>query len=83
MNFADAMGNSMYSTNWGKTENGAVARTTTSSSLLDLFAVIGAMRSRNEDDIISMFRAAYAEDKALATKMLFYARNCRGGKLFA
>lgn len=79
MNFADAMGNSTYSTNWGKTENGAVARTTTSSSLLDLFAVIGAMRSRNEDDIISMFRAAYAEDKALATKMLFYARNCRGG----
>ena len=79
MNFADAMGNSMYSTNWGKTENGAVARTTTSSSLLDLFAVIGAMRSRNEDDIISMFRAAYAEDKVLATKMLFYARNCRGG----
>lgn len=79
MNFADAMGNSVYSTNWGKTENGAVARTTTSSSLLDLFAVIGAMRSRNEDDIISMFRAAYAEDKMLATKMLFYARNCRGG----
>lgn len=83
MNFVDAMSNSDYSTNWGKTENGAVARTTTSSSLLDLFAVVGAMRSRSEDDIISMFRAAYAEDKMLATKMLFYARNCRGGKLFA
>lgn len=79
MNFADAIENSTYSTNWSKTENGAVARTTTSSSLLDLFAVIGAMRSRDENDIISMFRAAYAEDKALATKMLFYARNCRGG----
>lgn len=83
MNFVDAMSNSECSTNWGKTENGAVARTTTSSSLLDLFAVVGAMRSRSEDDIISMFRAAYAEDKMLATKLLFYARNCRGGKLFA
>lgn len=79
MNFVDAMSNSIYSTSWDKTENGAAVRTTTSSSLLDLFAVIGAMRSRSEDDIISMFKEAYAEDKMLATKMLFYARNCRGG----
>lgn len=79
MNFADAMSKSELSTNWGKTENGAVVRTTTSSALLDLFAVAGALRGRSEDDIISMYKAAYAEDKTLAIRMLFYIRNCRNG----
>ena len=51
MNFAEAMENK---SNWKLTENGAPARTTTGDNLVDLFAVIGAMREREESDIISM-----------------------------
>lgn len=79
MNFAEAMSKAENSTNWSKTENGAITRTTTSSALLDLFAVAGALCDRSEDDIISMYKAAYAENKVLAIKLLFYIRNCRGG----
>ena len=76
MNFAEAMKNE---SGWKRTENGAIARSTTGDSLVDLFGVIGALRSRDSEDICNMFRAAYNEDKLLATKMMFYARNCRGG----
>lgn len=76
MNFAEAMNEE---TGWKRTENGAVARETTGDSLIDLFGVIGAMRERDEMDIQNMFHSAFAEDKLLATKMMFYARNCRGG----
>lgn len=61
------------------TENGAVAYRTTNSDLLDLFAVIGALRTRPSQDIETKFIKAFAEDQLLAMKMLFYARNIRGG----
>lgn len=61
------------------TENGALAMKSTNSSLVDLFGTIGALRSRNEEDIERLFGAAYAEDALLATRMSFYARNVRGG----
>jgi len=64
---------------WKLTENGADALRTTGTSLLDLFATIGALRSRNEQDIESMFSKAFTENALLATKMSFYARNVRGG----
>jgi len=44
-----------------------------------LFGQIGAMRKRPDADIESAFSKAFAEDKLLATKMAFYARNVRGG----
>lgn len=66
-------------TNWTKTENGANALKSTNSSLVDLFGVIGALRNRSEDDIISLFSKAFSEDALLATKMSFYNRNVRGG----
>lgn len=61
------------------TENGALAYKTTNSDLLDMFAVIGALRSRPSQEIEQKFAKAFAEDKLLAMKMLFYARNIRGG----
>lgn len=61
------------------TENGAEAYSTTSSALLDLFATVGALRSRSEEDIIDIFRSAFNEDKLLAVRTLFYARDIRGG----
>lgn len=75
MNFAEAMENK---SNWKLTENGASARTTTGDNLVDLFAVIGAMREREESDIISVWENAYREDAELAVRMIFYAGDIRG-----
>jgi hypothetical protein len=61
------------------TENGAVAFNTTKSPLLDMFGVVGSLRSRNAADIQLMYRNALADDFRLAVKMAFYARNVRGG----
>ena len=76
MNFADAM--KIKSTE-KLTENGAFAYNRLNSSLVELFAQIGALRPRTEEEIRQKFRDAYYEDKELAIKMLFYAGNIRGG----
>ena len=78
MNFAQSI--KMTNTNTTKTtENGAFAYSTTQNALLDLFAQIGALRPRSENEIRTKFAEAYHVDAALATKMLFYAGNVRGG----
>lgn len=61
------------------TENGAVTYGTTMSDCLDLFATIGALRNASEEEIIGRFIKAYAESPDIATKILFYARDIRGG----
>ena len=61
------------------TENGAVTLRTTGSDCLNLFATIGALRSRNEAEIEKRFLRAFAENRDLAMKILFYARDVRGG----
>ena len=61
------------------TENGAVTYATTYSDCLDVFATIGALRSSNEQEIISRFVRAFTEDPNLALKTLFFARDVRGG----
>lgn len=63
------------------TENGALAYNTTNNSLLDLFGVIGSLRSRDEDEIIEKFQSAFNQDKELAVKMMFYAGDIRHGGL--
>lgn len=60
------------------TENGGLALSTTGGKLLNLFAVLGALRSR-PTDVIDKFIDAYNEDADLATKMAFYGRDVRGG----
>lgn len=76
MNFANAI---KTNTNAKYTENGARAYSTTGKALLDLFAQIGALRPRTEEEIANKYAAAFAADPMLATKMLFYAGNVRGG----
>ena len=61
------------------TENGAVTERTTGSDCLDLFATVGALRSQSEAEINRRFLRAFAENKDLAMKILFYARDVRGG----
>lgn len=76
MNFAEAMKNE---STIKYTENGAIAYNTTNNSLLDLFGTIGALRNRSAEDICYKFEEAFNEDPLLATKMMFYAGNIRGG----
>ena len=61
------------------TENGAVTHRSTLSECLDLFGTVGALRNADEQEIISRFLRAYAENADLAMKTLFFARDIRGG----
>ncbi len=61
------------------TENGAKTLRSTGSSVLDLFGTIGALRHADSQDILGRFIRAYAEDHLLSMKILFYARDIRGG----
>ena len=61
------------------TENGAVALASTGSSLLDLFSSIGSLKAKSVDEVQHMFKLAIAEDKLLATRLMFYGRDIREG----
>lgn len=61
------------------TENGAVGYRTTGRALLDLNFAVASMRSMSEDQIARKFVDAFFEDRVLAMKWLFYARDVRGG----
>ena len=61
------------------TENGAVTYRSTGSECLNLFATIGALRTAGDSVIQNRFLRAYAENPDLAMKILFYARDIRGG----
>ena len=76
MNFSDVMKQESVKK---YTENGAMAYDRLNGSLITLFAQIGALRSRTEKEIEDKFASAFNEDKLLATKMLFYCGNIRGG----
>lgn len=62
------------------TENSAKAYKSTLSYLLDFFGNAGAMRKREDAEVVSLFTRAFAEDNLLALKTLFYLRDARGGQ---
>ena len=61
------------------TENGAVTNITTESDCLDLFATIGALRHASDSEIEARFIRAFSENRDIAMKLLFFARDIRGG----
>lgn len=61
------------------TENGAATNATSGSDCLDLFATIGALRRESDEEIITRFVRAYSENADMAMKLLFFARDIRGG----
>ena len=67
-----------------RTENGMVTNSSSHSACLDLFFIIGAVRPLMKDEsgrnrLINKFEAAHAEDALITRKMLFWARDVRGG----
>lgn len=67
-------------TNFTRTENGALTHKSTESSLLDLFAMGAAYRTRSDEDVILLFKNAFEENPVYALKCLFYIRDVRGGQ---
>lgn len=76
MSFAEEM---RKEGNFTRTENGAVALNTTGDACLDLFSTIGSLRTATEERIQTLFSEAYQENPLFATKIVFYARDIRGG----
>lgn len=56
------------------TANGAVTNSTSLNKCLDFFFIAG-----NREDFTDEFLAAYGEDPIIATRILFWSRDCRGG----
>lgn len=75
--FLSAMQNQ---SNLGYTEKGALTNKSTLNHVLDFFGAGGAIRSRAEQDVINLFSRAFAQDRLLATKILFYLRDVREGQ---
>ena len=73
LNFLKKEANKAY------TANGAVTYAGTTSDCLDMFATAGALRNASNNEILDRFIRAYAENRDIAMKTLFYARDIRGG----
>lgn len=63
----------------GYTTNGCPMPTTTGKALLDINTQLSALRSKSEQEVIQMFRQAYAEDPRLAIRWLGKIMDIRGG----
>ena len=61
------------------TTNGMRTNSTSLNKCLDFFFIAGASRNLHEGDITSLFGAAIAENADIALKILFWARDVRGG----
>ena len=59
------------------TENGAKTNATTKNAVLDLFAIVGSMRTNPA--LESMFEDALASNEDLAVRLALWARDIRGG----
>ena len=66
--------------NLKRTENGALAYSSTMDKVYDMFAFGGAYRQRTDDEVVALYANAYAQSPVLATKCLFYLRDVRGGQ---
>ena len=61
------------------TENGMTTNSSTLNHCVDLFLQIGAMRGMDKKRLVSKFSKAYNEDALVAMRILFWARDVRGG----
>ena len=61
------------------TNNGALTHSTSLDYCLDMFFLAGASRNMSEYHIITLFEKAFGQNPELAVKILFWARDVRGG----
>ena len=61
------------------TENGMVTNSSSLNLCVDLFFQIGAMRGQDKTRLINAFTKAYSENPLNAMRLLFWARDVRGG----
>lgn len=79
MNIMDAIKTEAADTNLVRTENGALGFAQCRSAIVDFFYKISTMRNEKEGKKQSAFLSALAEDRDLAMRMLFFARDVRQG----
>lgn len=65
--------------NYSVTENGALGYRTTGKELLDINFAVTSMRSWDDGRIADKFARVFFENRLLAIKWLFYARDAREG----
>jgi Domain of unknown function (DUF2828) len=61
------------------TENGMPTNSSSLNLCVNLFFQIGAMRGQDKVRLINAFVKAFSEDSLVAMKILFWARDVRGG----
>lgn len=66
-------------TNDSTTENGMATNSTSLNLCVDLFFQIGAMRGQDKQRLINVFTKAFGENPLTAMRLLFWARDVRGG----
>jgi hypothetical protein len=66
-------------TNDSYTENGMMTNSTSLNMCVDLFFQIGAMRGQDKARLINVFTKAFGENPLTAMRLLFWARDIRGG----
>ena len=66
-------------TNDSITKNGMSTHSTSFNKCLDLFFLAGGSRNLSKDEIEKTFLSALSENPELAIKILFWARDIRGG----
>ena len=80
MSFMNAVKNTLNEDfNYSVTENGALGYRTSGKELVDLNFAVSSMRGMSEENIYNKFTKAYFEDKMMALRWLFFARDVRGG----
>ena len=73
MTFKDAV---LNTPSFSRTANGMKTYQSSLNALVDLFYQIGSSRGK---DVTGLFERAYAEDRQLALRIAFWARDVRGG----
>ena len=80
MSFMDSLKETLNEDmNVSVTENGALGYRTSGKNLLDINFAVSSMRNMNDKAIEDKFAKAFYEDKLLAIKWMFYARDAREG----
>ncbi len=66
-------------TKYSLTENGMSTNSSSLNHCVDLFFQIGAMRGQDKTRLINVFTKAFGENSLTAMRLLFWARDVRGG----